>query len=476
MAIVQLEPGSFRDRHGRIVYYQHKVLRCLSESATSHWTALKSKRFFQDAVAHGHVVATTEVEADAQSLALPDAEYWHTILEHERIPLISYPYEWSFGMLKDAALLQLQLIEDALGEGMILKDATAYNVQWRGAQPVFIDIPSFEVLEPGSAWVGYRQFCQLFLFPLMLQAYRQVPFQPLLRGMVDGISVDMANQLFSWRDRLRAGVLAHVYLQAKMQSRYGATQRNIRNDLKSAGFSLELIRSNIRRLKRLVEKLTWRSSASEWGDYNAMHNYSEEDHRLKGEFVERIVKDRDYTLVWDIGANTGQFSRIASQHADYVIAADMDPLAVERHYQQLRQAGCGNILPIVMNLADPSPALGWRLQERRPLDDRGRPNLILCLALIHHIVITANIPLREFIDWLAQLGADVVIEFVSRDDEMVKTLLRNKEDQYHDYDLNYFEKCLTASYEIITKQILRSGNRTLYLARPMGRGETVQAI
>ncbi len=187
MATIQLEPGSFRDRHGRIVYHQDKVLRCLSESATAHWVTLKSKRFFQDAVAGGRLVATTEAEVDVGSFDLPNIEHWHTVLEHERIPFVSYPYEWPFGMLKEAALLQLQLLEAALGEDMILKDATAYNVQWRGVQPVFIDIPSFEVLEPGAAWVGYRQFCQLFLFPLMLQAYRQVPFQPLLRGMVDGI-------------------------------------------------------------------------------------------------------------------------------------------------------------------------------------------------------------------------------------------------------------------------------------------------
>ncbi len=476
MTTVQFEPGSFRDRHGRIVYYQDKILRCLSESATAQWTALQSKPFFQRGVSSGHLVATTEAAVDLHALDLPDDEPWHSVLEHERIPFVSYPYEWSFGMLKDAALLQLQLLEEALDEGMILKDATAYNLQWRGAQPVFIDIASFETLEPGAAWVGYRQFCQLFLFPLMLQAYRQVPFQPLLRGMVDGIAVDMANQLFSLRYRFRAGVFAHAYLQAKMQSRYGTTSRHVRDDLKSAGFSIDLIRSNVKRLKRLIEKLKWKSGASEWGDYADMHNYSETDHRLKGEFIEQIAKDRRDALVWDIGANTGQFSRMVSQYADYVIAADIDHLAVERHYQHLRQNGPGNILPMVMNLADPSPALGWRLQERKPLQDRGRPSLILCLALIHHIVITANIPLREFIDWLAQLGADLIIEFVSRDDEMVKTLLRNKDDQYHDYDLNYFEKCLSAYYEITTKQTLESGNRTLYLAKRMAHNEIARSI
>ncbi len=465
MATVQLEPGSFRDRHGRIVYHQGKVLRCLSEQATAHWGTLRSTHFFQDAVASGRLVATTEAAVELRALGLPNAEHWHTVLEHERIPLVSYPYEWPFGMLKDAARLQLQLIEDALGEGMILKDATAYNIQWRGAQPVFIDIPSFEVLQPGEPWTGYRQFCQLFLFPLMLQAYRQVPFQPLLRGMVDGIPVDVANQLLSLRDRFRSGVFAHVYLQAKLQSRYGATQRHVRSDLKAAGFNLDLIRSNVKRLRHLVDKLKWQSPPSTWSDYTALGHYSAADRQLKVEFVERAVQASAYALVWDIGANTGQFSSIAAQHADYVIAADMDHLAVERHYQHLRQHGPNNILPMVLNLADPSPALGWRRQERQSLEDRGRPNLILCLALIHHIVITANIPLPEFIAWLAQLGADLVIEFVSHEDEMVKTLLRHKEDQYHDYTLQVFETCLATYYAITAKQALGSGHRTLYLAK-----------
>ena len=459
------EPASFRDRHSRVFQRGTRIYRALSATGLSEWEKLAATRFFADHARRGSVVATKRADDEAALLA-PLGDGWAGALEHERVPFISYPYEWSFGMLKDAALLQLDLVLAALDEGMILKDATAYNLQFRGASPVFIDIGSFITLDPGEPWPGYRQFCQLFLYPLMLQSYKDVPFQPWLRGSLEGIDPRDANAMMSARDKFRSGVLAHITLQAGAQKRFASTGRDVRADLRKAGFDARLIKANVAGLRKLVERLEWQVQSSTWGDYASDNSYDAANHDRKAAFVRAAASERPRQLTWDIGANTGTFSRIASEHSAYVVSIDADVLAVERHYQALRQAGTRTILPLIGNVADPAPALGWRGLERLPLDRRGRPDLILCLALIHHVVISANVPLHEFVDSLAGLGGDLVIEFVTKDDAMVKTLLRNKDDQYADYEQPNFEAKLRARFEIIRQETIQSGTRTLYYARP----------
>ena len=457
-----VDSGSFRDRDGRVYRLGGRIIRGLSDAALADFEKLRSTKFYRRFLEQGRLVASDPLAPERVPLAPEECARWAGFLEHEPIPVISYPYEWTFGMLRDAALLQLELVEAALLEGMTLKDATPYNIQFRGGRPVFIDIPSFETLQAGAPWAGYRQFCELFLVPLLLQAYKGIPFQGLLRGRVDGIGVQTAARLFGLRDRLRAGVLSHVWLQAKLDRRFGSTRENVRSDLKDAGFNKELILANVRKLRRLVAQLDWQGDDSEWGAYEAFHNYSESDHLLKESFVDACVAASGAGMVWDIGCNTGQFSRIAARHARQVLAMDLDHFAVERLYRELRAEDRSNILTLLQNVVDPSPNWGWRNCERSDLASRARPNLILCLALIHHVVISANIPLDEFVDWLAGLSEQLVIEFVSRQDDKVKTLLRNKQDKYADYSRERLEAALGRHYRVLRQQTLESGNRHLY--------------
>lgn len=455
------EPGSFRDRNARVFIRNDSVFRGLNQQATAEWEALAETRFFRRFSADGRLVATEMVDAPSGTA---DAERWVSFLRHERIPFVSYPYEWCFGMLKAAALLQLDLLLAALDEDLILKDSSAFNVQWVGAAPVFIDIGSFERLSPGDPWVGYRQFCEMFLCPLMLQAYKDVPFHVWMRGSIDGLGPAECSRLFSLRDLLRPGVLKHVFLQAKLEARYADTKRNVRDDLRKAGFGKELIQANVKGLRRLVARMVWRRQESEWSDYVDCGHYEPADQQKKVDFVRDVVSARSRRLVWDLGCNTGTFSRIAAEGADYVVAQDGDHLAIERLWHELSAEGNRKILPLVNNLADPSPALGWRGRERKALEQRGTPDLVMCLALVHHMVITANLPMREVVDWLASLGGDLVIEFVTKDDPMVHTLLRNKHDNYDDYDLDFFERCLAESFEIGRREPLCEGRRIMYHA------------
>jgi SAM-dependent methyltransferase len=458
------EPGSFRDRGSRVFYVNGEVYRGLSTRAAQDWALLSKARFFRRFMEQGLLVHTRGIQDQEIPPAILD-QGWTAFLQHERIPFVSYPYEWCFGMLRDAALVQLELMEAALEEDLILKDASAFNVQWHGTQPVFIDIPSFERHKPGEPWAGYRQFCQLFLYPLMLQAYKRLPFQVWLRGSLDGVTPDQMNRLMTIRDWFRAGVFPHVFLQAKLQAGHAETERDVRDDLRVAGFHKSLIKANVRRLRKLVGKLEWKEASSEWSDYQQQNSYSKEADTQKRNFMREVVESRPWNLVWDLGCNTGVFSRIAAKNARYVLAVDADHLTVERLYQRLRADNNRRILPLVCNLADPSPNLGWRGLERTELIARGKPDLVLCLALVHHLVIGANIPLREVIDWLADLGADLVIEFVDRHDPMVQTLLRNREDQFVDYEHDFFKQCLAARFDVARREGLSNQTRTLYFAR-----------
>ncbi len=465
----QLEPGSFRDRTGRIYYLNDKVYRALSPEACEAWNLLTKKRFFNEASSAGRIVGTEESsEVDASSLS---AEHqWAGLLSHERIPFISYPYEWSFGMLKDASLLQLELLEEALQEDMILKDATPYNVQFRGSVPAFIDILSFEPLSEGQVWVGYRQFCELCLYPLMLQAYKGVPFQGILKGSLEGISPEDFWKLLSGFDVFRPGVLKHVFLHSKLQQNFGGTGKDVKGALAKAGFHKELILANVRSLKKLVSKLSPRAQKTEWSDYqDTCVSYSKENFDQKYAWIEEILAGAPrQRMTWDLGCNTGTFSRLAGRYSDYVVGMDIDHMAIERFYQSLKAERVKSILPLVSNLASPSPALGWRGLERKRLEQRGRPSLMLALALIHHVVITANVPIHEFVEVLAQQGDSIIIEFVTREDPMVQKLLRNKIDQYSEYTTGNFEQCLASRFNIERKQVSLSGTRVLYYAVQRG--------
>jgi hypothetical protein len=457
-----LEPGSFRDPDSRVFYAGDAVYRALSAEGLDDFRALQQAGLLEDP----RIVAT-ELVHDAPELPVRLVKETAGVLRHERIPFVSYPYEWTFSMLKDAALLQLDLLLAALERDLVLKDSTPYNVQFRGARALFADIGSFERLREGEPWAGYRQFCMLYLYPLLLQALKGVRFHPWLRGSLEGITATEMRGLMSARDRFRRGLLTHVFLHARLERRYADRSGEVREDLRRAGFRKALIVANVRKLRGLVQRLQWDPPAGVWTAYGARNSYSDEDARHKEDFVREAALACSPRLVWDIGANNGRYSRIAAEQAGTVVAIDADQGPLELLYRELRDEGDERILPLTVDLADPSPGLGWRGLERRALADRGRPDLVLALALVHHLAISANVPVREVVDWLAGLGSALVIEFPTREDPMVKKLLAPKREGLHpDYELGHFERCLAEAFTIDRSERLGSGTRVLFLARP----------
>ena len=462
--ISDADPGSFRDPGGRVLIHEGEVYRTLDTHALTNWEALANTTFFAREVAAGRIIATNLTDEVAVG------GDWAGVLHHERVPVITYPYEWTFSMLREAALLQLDLLLAALGEGMILKDSTPFNIQWRGTKPVFIDIGSFELLDKGDIWVGYRQFLAQYLYPLMLTARVGVPFQPWLRGRPDGLTAKQMNAVMGSKSRLlsKSGLL-HVTLPARAENSDRESGRDVRSEYKDAGFSKEMIEANVKGLRSIVEKLSWEPNKSRWNRYAADCEHVHLQRDAKAEFVSSVLAEGPFGTVWDVGANDGHFSKLAAQHADYVLALDADELVLDELFDSLRATGPGNVLPILQDLADPSPGIGWRGMERPPLDHRSTPDLVLALAVVHHLVIGRNVPLASFIDWLANLEARVVLEFVPPDDPMVVALTANKKPHeiHRDYTEESLRGYLKDRFVIENEQAVPAGGRRLFSLAPI---------
>jgi hypothetical protein len=440
------------------------VYRTLDAHALENWEALVATKFFTREVAAGRIIATEPANDVA-----PVGD-WAGVLHHERIPVITYPYEWTFSMLREAALLQLDLLSAALAEGMILKDSTPFNIQWRGVEPVFIDIGSFERLDKGDIWVGYRQFLAQYLYPLMLTARVGIPFQPWLRGRPEGLTASQMNTAMGSRSRLlsKSGLL-HVTLPARAEKSHRGSGRDVRSEYKDAGFSKEMIEANVKGLRSIIEKLTWKPDTSRWNRYAADCEHVHLQRDAKADFVSKVLAEGPFGTIWDVGANDGHFSKLAAQHADHVLALDADELVLDELFTSLQRQGPGNVLPILQDLADPSPGIGWRGVERPPLVDRSTPDLILALAVVHHLVIGRNVPLASFVDWLADLDARVVLEFVPPDDPMVVALTANKKPHeiHRDYTEDSLREYLKGRFVIESEQAVPAGGRRLFSLVPI---------
>ena len=392
---------------------------------------------------------------------------WAAALKHPAVPFVSYPYEWCFSMLQDAALLQLELLSDAMDNGWTFIDASAYNVQWRGARPLFIDLPSLRPAAAGEPWLAYRQFCMLYLYPLMLQAHLGLPFNGALRANLEGVSPAEMAALLRGGKRFCAGALSHVALPAAVEARVARKPQTAR---RPSAQSPRIARGLVYGMQRLTARLkNGIANAGVWQDYAKTHSYGEEDFSKKRAFVERCVGARPRNMLWDLGANTGVFSRLCAPLAKQVVALEADAAAVERLYLQLRddEGAPNNILPLLVNLANPSPAQGWGGQERQTLPARGKPDFALCLALTHHLRIAANVPLAQQFAWLRALGGEAVAEYVGRDDEMTMQLLAHRRETFDDYNQENFEAQARQHFEVAETLTLKSGKRTLYYLRPL---------
>ena len=445
--------GSFRDPSGFLFRQQGVLYRQVNQVYREHYDHLMQSGLHEDLVRRKLLIPQHEVEQEATR---PDLAY--RVIRPEPLGFISYPYEWCFSQYKDAALATLKIQKRALELGMTLKDSSAYNIQFYQGRPVLIDTLSFEIYQPGQPWVAYRQFCQHFLAPLSLMAYVDVRLGQLMRVYIDGVPLDLAVKLLPFSSRFKLPLLMHLFLHAGSQRRYADKPAAPAGQMSKAGL-LGLIDS----LESGIKALRWSPKGSEWGDYYEIHNYSstglEYKERLIASYLERI----NPAAVWDLGANTGKFSRIASQRNIPTLAFDIDPAAVEINYRQCVSEKETHLLPLIADLTNPSPGIGWQNHERMNLLERGPAEAVLALALIHHLAISNNVPLERAAEFFQRAGHWLVIEFVPKSDSQVQRLLATRQDIFPDYHPDGFEKAFSNYFVIHDVQQIPESERCLYL-------------
>jgi len=360
-------------------------------------------------------------------------------------------------------LMTLRIQKIALEHGMMLKDSSAYNIQFKNGNPVLIDTLSFEIYMEGKPWAAYRQFCQHFLAPLALMSFTDIRLNQLLKCFLDGIPLDLASRLLPFKTKLRFPLLMHIHLHAKAQKKY--------EHKGSASGNIQIKRSNLIALTdsliAVVNKQVHKKQDTEWGKYYTFTNYSDGAFNHKKEVIAGFLKNTDTRTLWDLGANTGEFTQVASQSGIDCIAFDFDPLAIETYYNHLKQEKITNVLPLIMDLTNPTPSIGWSGEERMSFSERPHPDTILALALIHHLAIPNNLPLKRVAEFLSELCQHLVIEFVPKTDSQVKKLLESRRDVFTGYNEENFEKEFSVFFTIIARERIRDSVRVLYLMKKL---------
>jgi cyclopropane fatty-acyl-phospholipid synthase-like methyltransferase len=451
----QVVAGSFRDPSGFVYTRNGTLFRQVNHAFRPQFEAFLASGLCDELVRDGLLVPHEQVGLEHSA-----TDEAFAVLRPERIGFVSYPYEWSFGQLQDAALLTLELQARALERGFTLRDSSAYNVQFQGGRPVFIDTLSFEPLVEGQAWSAYKQFCEHFLLPLALMSIRDIRCGTLLRSYLDGVPLDLGSRLLPQRTWLRPAVLLHIHLHALAQRRYAGSS------VSTAARGRRMTRKALLRLAQnltsTVRQLSWDPSGTEWADYTQDNTYSAAAARSKRDLIVGHLRRAGAGTVWDLGANTGEYSRAALEVAAQVIAFDLDPAAVERNYRRVRAEGQAGLLPLVLDLTNPSPSQGWGGHERLSLEQRGPADAVLALALIHHLAIGHNLPLERIASYLRRLGRTLLIEFVPKDDPQVRRLLLSRPDIFPQYTRDGFEKAFSRYFTIDSAEPIQDSERWLY--------------
>ena len=456
------EGASFRDPSGFVFYHEGAPFRQINQFYRDDYRQLMDSGLYQSLIAEKLLVAHEEVDLPA-----PVPQLAYQIIRPEPVDFIAYPFEWCFSQLKDAALLTLKVQDLALQHEMSLKDASAFNVQFQHGRPVLIDSLSFERLKAGEPWIAYRQFCQHFLAPLALMSERDVRLGQWSRLSVDGVPLDLASRLLPWHSRLSFPLQIHIHLHARAQRRYAGEVVTERRG--GRAMSTQALLGLTSSLRGAVRGLTWKAAGTAWADYGETHSYSQGALRAKRGIVEEFLARTGAKQVWDLGANTGDFSRLASERGALTIAFDYDPGAVELNYRRVRAESETMILPLVQDLTNPSSGVGWANRERLSLLQRGPADAVMALALIHHLAIANNVPLVQVASFLAELGRWLIVEFVPKQDPQVSRLLANREDIFPFYDREGFERDFAAHYHIHETRPLPDSDRLVYLMEALPR-------
>lgn len=445
-------PSSFRDPSGFMFGKDGVLYRQVNISFRDHFGKFIDSGLYEHLVKQELLVPHNEIKQN-----LTGSSDWHTTLQPEKIPFISYPYEWSFSMLKDAALLTLDLAKKAIEYGMLLKDATPFNIQFHRGRPVFIDSLSFEIYEESSPWIAYRQFCECFLSPLLLANYLKQPVHPWMLSYPEGIPLQLTASILPSRTRFSLHTYLHIHLHARAKA--GKTAK------KATGFTRKKLLDILTSLEILVNKCVPPVRQTAWSSYYEEAGQRDQYLTAKKDIIKNWLEKINAGSAADLGANTGMFSELIANKNTRCISSDADPFCIDEMYRQVRKNNEQNIHPLVIDLANPSPAIGLNNRERSSFIERiSGTELVMALALIHHLAIGKNIPfslLAEFFSGIT--GKWLLVEFVPKSDEKVKLLLSGRKDIFGSYQEANFEEAFLAYFRVLEKENVAGSGRTLYL-------------
>ena len=446
--------ASFKDNHGNVYHHENKIFRAITFSGKESFEDLVANNIIEESIKNNFLIETSIID-DKNFLNLN----YSYLVEHKKIPFLSYPYEWSFDQLKTAALHHLNFQIFLLEKNFTLKDASAFNIQFFANSPIFIDLLSIQLMKKDEYWLGHNQFCDEFLNPLLLTFFKKTPFNALYRGNLNGISTENLNNLLSLKDKTNFFVFLNIFLKSKLQKNY--SEKNLIN-LKHRKFSKISYLYILKNFKNFIEKINLDKKKTTWSDYSLNNTYSSNQFNQKKNIIIEFVKKNSPKFLLDIGCNDGVYSELACKNgADYVVGIDSDYLSVNKAFQRSKKNKL-NFLPLLVDFANPTPRLGWRQIERSSFIDRCNFDSIIALAVIHHLVIGKNLPLNEVIDVFMQISKNGIIEFVPKEDETVKYMLALREDIFFDYNIENFEKILATKAIIVNKHMLIDSKRVIF--------------
>ncbi len=453
--------GSYRDPNGQVFVDNGRIIRTVNQCYADAYKKIKAEQIFEKAIAAGYLIGTQEISVSDVAGLDDNAAY---LLEHESVPYVSYPYEWTFSSLKRAALHHLKFHLFLLKHGFSLSDATAYNIQFFGTKPVFIDALSIIPYTDESIWNGYQQFCAQFLNPLLLTAKKGIPFNSWYRGSLDGIPTSDLLRTLSLKDKLNWRIFTFLNLHARAERKVIAAANQtegLRIDQQKQ-IPLKRLTAMLRQLHRWISTLSLMETDSVWHNYANKNTYDAEENAKKQSIVKEFVNKNKLETIFDIGCNSGAYSEASIMgNAKYVVGFDFDHQALEKAEQRSIDKDL-NFLPIWLDASNPSPGQGWQHTERDSFISRKCADGILALAFEHHLAIGKNIPLEQVISWLVSLAPRGLIEFIPKSDPTVQVMLSRREDIFKEYNKEIFENLLSNHAKIEQTNIVSKTGRVLY--------------
>ena len=453
------DEGSFRDPAGQVFYHSNKVYRIVNQTGKKRIDFLNSKDLINKSSKNNFLIESRLLNGqEIKDLGFKNEEI---IFEHKKIPYVSYPYEWSFSQLKAAALHHLDFNLFLLDQGATLIDASAYNIQFIGSKPIFIDLLSIKEYIEGEYWYGHKQFCENFLNPLILTSKKGVQFNNWFKGNLEGIPTNDLNNLLSFLDKFSYNIFVHVYLLNKFENKYKDQNKEVKINLKRK-FPKNNFISMLKQLRSFIKNLKPKKIKTVWENYSVANTYEKSEENEKVKIVKKFINENKFNKIIDLGCNDGFYSKIAvNENTNFVVGFDYDPISIDRAFNDLKKNQT-NFLPLIFDATNPSSNIGWNESERKSFNKRVDFDALLALAFEHHLVIAKNIPLLDAINWLISLAPKGLIEFVPKNDETIQKMIKFKGDIFPDYNENNFKNCIEKKAKILSITQITSSGRKIY--------------